>query len=211
MWRDFLTVGVIGVAIGIFAQPVITNLIPQTTPILRGGVVLGAGIFALFALWIASLLNKIIKGAYQFAKFGAVGTLNSFIDFAVLNLAIALTGIAGGWGYSFFKGISFLCATTNSFFWNRWWTFGERHTTSAQTIKFYVIAGVGWAINITVASFVVNGIRVPAGVVPNLWANIGALAGVGASFLFNFIGYKLWVFKKPIAISMLQPEEGSLK
>lgn len=196
--RDFGTVTIIGVAIGVLAQPVLTNVIPVVTPALRAGVFFGAVLLAPFALFIAYLLGKIVPSLYQFAKFGAVGTLNSFIDFAVLNVVITLTGITAGFWYAVFKSVSFLCATTNSFLWNRWWTFGQSQTSSAQTVQFYGVALVGWVINVGVASFVVNVIGIPAGISLPQWANIGAFAGVAASFLFNFFGYKLWVFRRSI-------------
>ncbi|MBM3257142.1 MAG: GtrA family protein [Candidatus Liptonbacteria bacterium] len=205
--QDFTTVTIIGVAIGILAQLVLGNLMP-TTPILRVGVVLGCTLFAPFCLLVAYFLGKLVPalyphtyggkigvGVYQFAKFGAVGTLNSLIDLAVLNIAIMLTGVAGGFWYPFIKGFSFFCATTNSFLWNRWWTFGQSQTSKLQTAQFYGIAATGWVINVAVASFVVNGVSIPGGLSANAWANVGALAGIGASFLFNFVGYKFWVFR----------------
>jgi hypothetical protein len=45
-------------------------------------------------------------------------------------------------------------------------------------------------------SLVVNLLRPPA-VPPELWLNVGGLAGVGASFLLNFLGYKYVVFRSP--------------
>jgi putative flippase GtrA len=133
---------------------------------------------------------------YQFAKFAAVGSLNSFIYFGVLNLLIALTGIAKGAPYALFVLLGFLLSTTNSFFWNKFWTFhsGEK-ATAGQAASFYLIAAGGALLNTGAASVVVNYINHP-GVSDNLWANFGALIGIGVSFLWNFLGYKYFVFVK---------------
>jgi putative flippase GtrA len=202
--RDFTTVTIIGFAIGLLAQPVLTNVFAATTPALRAGVAIGCTLFAPFALFVAHLLGKRALVLYQFAKFGAVGTLNTLIDLSILNLAILATGIAAGWGYAALKGFSFLVAATNSFFWNKRWTFdapalpvGRREpATLAEAAKFYGVAIVGWIVNVGTASFVVNGIGAPPLATLEQWANVGALAGVAASFLWNFLGYKFWVFRR---------------
>jgi putative flippase GtrA len=107
-----------------------------------------------------------------------------------------VTGVAAGWGYSALKGFSFLIATTNSFFWNKYWTFGARQpATSGEAVKFYGVAIAGWAVNVAVASLIVNAVGIPDSLTKEQWANVGALAGVAASFLLNFVGYKFWVFK----------------
>jgi putative flippase GtrA len=196
--KDLLLVTVIGAAVGILSQPIIANLVVSPTIAVRLGVFCGFLILAPAALLIAHIVGKIVPVIYQFAKFAAVGALNSFIDVGVLNLLIFFTGIASGIGFSVFKAISFLSATTNSYFWNKYWTFSaSNRSTTGEVTKFYTIAIVGGLLNIGVASFVVNAINRPEAISPNLWANVGALAGIACSFLWNFLGYKFLVFKKP--------------
>ncbi|MBI2623621.1 MAG: GtrA family protein [Candidatus Liptonbacteria bacterium] len=193
---DLAIVTVIGLAIGLLAQPVLTNVAQETTPALRAGVIVGCFLFAPFALFVAHLLGKRMPALYQFAKFGAVGTLNTLIDLGILNLMILAAGIAAGAGYSAMKAFSFLVATTNSFVWNKYWTFNAREpATSAEAAKFYGVAVAGWVLNVAVASLVVNLMGAPEAVSKEQWANVGGLAGVAASFLLNFLGYKFWVFR----------------
>ena len=194
--KDFVLVVIIGAAVGILIQPIIVNLIARPSLTIRVLIFFALLILAPVALFVAYLLGRLWKTIYQFAKFAAVGVLNTFIDFGVLNLEILLSGIASGALYPVFKGVSFLAATTNSFFWNKFWTFESK--TSANTgeaLRFYVVAGVGWLINVSLASFIVNGLSRPAAISPNLWANIGALVGVAGSFLWDFLGYKFLVFR----------------
>ncbi len=201
--KDLWLAVVIGAAVGLLAQPMLSTL-GSTLARLGVGNGMGArlGFFVFFlilapvALWVAYLLSKVWGVLYQFAKFAAVGTLNSFIYFGVLNLLIAMTGIAKGTSYSLFVLLGFLFSTTNSFFWNKFWTFHSGDKASiGQAASFYLIAAGGALLNTGAASFVVNYIAHP-GVTDNLWANLGALIGIGVSFLWNFLGYKYFVFKR---------------
>ena len=195
--KDFLCILVIGFAVGLLAQPIMGNLVSHLSLALRFAVFFGFLILAPLLLFIAYLIGKFIPVIYQFAKFAAVGTLNTFIDFGVLNLEIFLFSVSSGILYSVFKGISFLAATTNSFFWNKYWTFNSKTPANPkETLKFYVVAIVGWVINVSLASFVVNVLSRPVSFSPNLWANVGALIGVAGSFLWDFLGYKFIVFKQ---------------
>ncbi|MCL4437673.1 GtrA family protein [Patescibacteria group bacterium] len=198
--KDFVLVIIIGALVGLLIQPIIANLIAAPSLGFRILIFVGFLIIAPAALLIAYLLGRLWKTIYQFAKFAAVGALNTFIDFGVLNLEILLSGVAGGALYPVFKGVSFLAATTNSFFWNKFWTFESKTAANPkETLKFYFVAGIGWLVNVSLASFVVNFMHRPGSFSPNLWANVGALAGVAGSFLWDFLGYKFLVFRAPNA------------
>lgn len=201
--KDLTAVIVIGGGVGLLLQPILSNVITGTplSDIDRFGVFLFFLVFAPFALWISALISKLWKGFYQFAKFAAVGTLNSFIDVGVLNLETFLYGSSfiGAGLFAIFKAISFLCATTNSFFWNKYWTFSaQRKPKAGEVTAFYTVAIVGWVLNVGLATLV----KV-LGPDSKTWVNLVApLAGVVASFLWDFFGYKYLVFKKkPLQIS----------
>lgn len=200
--RDFRFILIIGGAVGLLIQPILANTLPNV----QIGLGLRALIFFVFlilaplALWAASFISKWWGGIYQFAQFAAVGTLNTFIDLGVFNLELFFYGSVAGSTLIFaaFKAISFLCATTNSFFWNKYWTFSSTGKAEAkQVTSFYVIAAVGWALN--VGAFTLMKALGPGGTgsAAHLWVGLAApLAGVAASFLWDFLGYKYLVFKK---------------
>jgi len=194
---DLKTIVIIGLLIGVLIQPVLVNVLNGISLVQRIAIFIGLAVLAPTVLYVAYLIGKVVPVLYQFAKFAAVGTLNTMVDFGVLNLEIFLSNIYQGVGYSVFKAISFICATTNSFFWNKYWTFGAAgKATAGEAVRFYVIAGVGWILNVSAASLVVNILARPAVISPGQWSNIGALAGVAAAFLWDFLGYKFIVFKK---------------
>ena len=200
MKKDLQTVTFIGAGVGLFAQFIIQNLVDAPTLYLRLAIFFVCLLFAPFALFVASLIGRAIPVAYQFAKFAAVGSLNNAIDFGIVNFLIFISGIASGWTFSVFKTVSFFAGTTNSFFWNKFWTFGAKEKPRAEeAMKFYAVAIVGGIINVGMASFVVNGIQAPVDISPKVWANVGTLAGVAGSFLWNFLCYKFFVFKSRVS------------
>lgn len=154
-------------------------------------------ILSLIGLWIASILGKRLFIIYQAAKFLLVGILNTLIDLGVLNFLILITGVTSGLNFSFFKGISFLVAVVNSYFWNKFWTFEKREITKApeEFAQFFTVALIGLGINVGVASLVVNVIGPQFGLSEKIWANIGAITATFIGMTWNFLGYKFIVFR----------------
>jgi putative flippase GtrA len=158
-----------------------------------------------FGLYIADLIGKKILIIFQAAKFFLVGTLNTFIDIGVLNLLIWIFEIKRGKIYSLFKATSFLVATTNSYFWNKYWTFGrlasfekrKEKPTTGEFLKFLIVTAIGLGINVGVASFAVNKIGPQFGISEKIWAGaIGPVIAAFFAFVWNFLSSKFIVFKK---------------
>lgn len=190
---------VIGFLVGWLILLPASNIGLKITPVFVVVSVVGFTLFAPLALWILNLLSRFWKILEQFGKFAAVGTLNTLLDLGVLNLLIFLTDITSGLSFSGFKAVSFIVATTNSYFWNKFWTFQSRlPVTGGEYVRFFLFTLVGTFINVTVASIIVNVIGAPQGLNPRLWANIGAIIAVFAAMLWNFLSYRYVVFKKSV-------------
>ena len=153
-------------------------------------------------LWILGVnfgyfLGKWLRFFNQFGKFAAIGFTNGAVDFGVLNLLIANTGISDGGWYSVFKAISFVSAVIPSYFWNKYWAFeAVKDSGGFQFAKFMSVAMVSILINDGVASLVVIYVHPIAGLSQVVWANVGAVAGSAVALIFSFIGFKVAVFRK---------------
>lgn len=201
--RDFIRILIIGAGVGLLIQPILANNLPihalgELTLAVRIGIFFFFLILAPLALWIAKFLSRqwsAAAGIYQFAQFAAVGTLNSFIYAGVLNVETFLYGSAmvSNLRFAVFITVAFLLTTTNSFIWNKYWTFASRGATNVGEVSgFYIVAVIGWVLSVTAATFV----KSIGPVDSKIWLNIFApLAGIAASFIWNFVGYKYWVFK----------------
>lgn len=154
-------------------------------------------VLAFLGMYIASLMGQKFLFLYQAAKFFLVGVLNTLIDIGVLSLFMELSNISKGLFYSVFKAISFLAATTNSYFFNKFWTFEKREDVKAQEfLKFLIVATVGFIINVGVASIMVNVLGPKLGISEKIWAMLGAVVAAFFAFLWNFLSSKFIVFKK---------------
>lgn len=194
---DFIVALVIGELIAILSFGILKNL-DLTTKLVYWIWPLFLPVFCAGCLYIAHLLSQKIKIFWQLAKFILVGVLNTIIDLGVLNFLMWYFSIAGGLLYSVFKGLSFLTATTNSYFWNKFWTFEKKKSndTHKEFFQFFIVSLGGFIINVGTASLVVNLIGPQFGIAPEWWANIGAIIASFAGLTWNFVGYKFIVFKK---------------
>ena len=156
-----------------------------------------------------TLYHKYGKSFWHFVKFVCVGALNFLVDYGVLSLL----NVALGWPLVISNVISYTCGVVNSFVFNRFWTFkmklkfltrytvtrtprgGGRVRTvrvwflSADFIKFVFVNLVSLGVN-TLAVYILGemyGLH-------NLWAKLIATV---FSFIVNFAGNKLLVFREP--------------
>ena len=208
--RDYKFAVASGLLIGLLLLPVLRT----ASPALYAKFYLAIVPFFLIAtpigLRIAFFIGQKIAIIYQIAKFGVIGVGNVLVDLGMLSLITiifsyylkieskdAMIGVVTF--YSLFKSISFIVANINSYFWNKYWTFdqGAKKQTKSEFVQFFAVSIVGFLINVFVASVV---FKMMLGSLVSLSGGqlglIGAAAGSIAGLAWNFVGYKLWVFKK---------------
>ena len=119
----------------------------------------------------------------QLAKFATVGASGY-----VVNLAVYAALIDAGLHYNLAALCSFLVAVTNNYTWNRLWTFrGERGHIAYQGIRFLVVSVVALAANeVLLTALVASGVG-------KILAQAIAVVLV---MPINFLGNKLWSFKR---------------
>lgn len=134
----------------------------------------------------------------QFWRYALIGFFNTAIDFAILNVLIKITGITSGNGLIPLNIISFTIAVTNSYFMNKRWSFADASQTDGgkKFSLFLIVSIIGAVVNTGIVRFVATNIDPMFGLSPQLWVNVAKAAATGVSLVWNFSGYKLFVFKK---------------
>ncbi|MGE5298327.1 MAG: GtrA family protein [Acidobacteriaceae bacterium] len=150
----------------------------------------------------------------QFSKFVVIGVLNTLIDFAILNLLMYLTHTYSGYKVIGLNVISFSIAVINSYVLNKYWAFKDSGSgdQAKKFSQFIVVSLIGAVINSLVV-YAVTSVSAPAqmlttiaGYIPVIgskladpavfWANIAKAFATAVALIWNFIGYKFFVFKK---------------
>lgn len=201
--RDVALALLVGFMTGALAIPVVINLaIPIKLPSILLPLIFAA-LFAI-ALIVARMVAARIPSLFEFTKFSLVGVLNSGVDFGILNSLILVTGMASGGAFVGFKSISVTLGVINSYLWNKFWTFDASRSDDSrrELAAFMVVTVAAVAVNILGADIIVNVIGAPRGASPKLWANFGAISGAGLTLFTNFFGYKFFVFRKPVGVTL---------
>lgn len=200
---DLTASGLLGTLAGIFAAIVASNLG------IAGKTFFGvtASIYLIFGLFlvlcvvgivVARFVGKYIPFIYKFGKFGEAGGLNWLVDMGVLNLLILFTGFSTGLYFIVFKGVSFLVSAINSYFWNKIWVFRghKKQEETKEATKFFGATTLGLIFNVTLAgSIALLGPKILSGIDSKVWANLATVTGSLGAMIFNFVLYKIWVFK----------------
>jgi len=145
------------------------------------------------------LINN-VKERERFLKFAAVGVIGAVIDFGVMNLltqAADMSLVMAG-------TISFVCAVTSNFIWNRFWTYPDSRSRpiTRQLAMFFAVNIAGVAIRIPILHFVeppllttLNGMG--AGILVSsefLAKNLTLALAVGIVMLWNFFVNRYWTY-----------------
>ncbi len=212
--KDYLLGILSGLIIGLLLLPILKNAQPTLYDSIALFVVPFFVIGVPLGLVIASFIAKKIALVWQLAKFLVIGVMNTLVDLGVLALITILVTTDSSriasqdtWFtalsltvtyYSLYKGLSFIVANINSFFWNKYWTFGSNTAEKApvQFFQFFLVSIVGFAINVIVASLAFTFFSGSATVTVAQAGLIGALFGSVLGLAWNFVGYKFFVFKK---------------
>ena len=201
---DYISSVIIGFIISFFLIATVNIIIRDTSynkishGIIWSFILITSPIFITIWVYASHHMGKRRKVFFQFGKFIPIGISNTAIDFGTLNFLIMISSIDRGIMFSVFKSISFICAVSNSYIWNKFWTFESRETNKMrkQFVKFISVSLAGLIVNVGVASFIVNVLEPVGNISPLLWANFAAFVSIIFVMIWNFFGYKYFVFKK---------------
>lgn len=204
--RDIL----ISILIGIFTGAIWAGVLVRLHALERfhigfavWGLVVVAPIAFVFGLYLGQWLSRWKHFFVSFARFAIVGFFNTGIDFGVFNLLMFVTKVEKGIAVSSFKTVSFIAAVINSYFWNKYWVFeasSSKEGLGREFFKFIVVNVIGLVINVSITSVLVIGVAPKLGFSQLAWNNIAAVVGTVFGLIWNFIGFRLIVFKKEAKI-----------
>ena len=133
----------------------------------------------------------------QFARFVVIGIMNTVINFAILNILSSIFNVTKGEKVIWIAIAAFVIATINSYFFNKRWTFKDHASDEGQKFTgFLIVSIIGAGINSGTVYLITTHIDPMFGLSQQLWLNVAALGATGISLIWNFIGYKIFVFKK---------------
>lgn len=204
--RDLFFAALNGFFIGIFAPFIFRNLdivlpfIPHA--IFTVGFAFTLAIICILGIAIGYFLSKISSRFgffFQLAKFGLIGVANFVVDLGIFSLFVWMTGITEGPAIILFNVISVSIAIINSYIWNKFWSFGERSTDEAkirkQFFQFVAVSVAGLIIN-TLVTYTVNEVGNVFAIEKTTWTVIAKASASVIVLVWNFVGYKFFVFKR---------------
>jgi len=194
--NDIVAVLILSEIIALFLFFILKSL--QIALLPAGSLFVVLPILAIIGIYIAYLIGKKILVIFQLAKFAIVGIANTAVDFGILNLLMFLTKTYEGKTIILFNTISFLIAVMHSYFWNKFWTFKANNKTSnaTQFLQFLVVSIIGVFINSGIVYALSSLINPMFNLNQNAWVNMVKIVATIISLVWNFVGYKLIVFKE---------------
>ena len=198
MQRDIITGLIAGFLIGLFAIPVLeTNGLIAKIPSPYISLLVVLPVAAAFGVWVARFVGRWTPFVWQLAKFGLIGVLNTAVDLGIYNTLIYLTGVTQGKGVAAFAIVGSAFAVINSYFWNRRWVFeAGREQSLREFIQFIVVSVTAAVIAAVLVWVTTTYIRPLEGLNREQWANVAKGTAIIFSFIWNFAGFKFFVFRK---------------
>ncbi len=111
--------------------------------------------------------------------------LNTAIHYGVFYSLYEFVGLY----YVLASGIGFCLAVTNSYFFNKYWTFKRRGSDMRREfVKFFIVNIVSLSINLACMAIVV--------VLFAMYPPVAQLVTIGVTLVVNFTGNKFWTFRQ---------------
>jgi putative flippase GtrA len=147
-----------------------------------------------------SILKKILSRS--FARFLLIGTLNTILDFGIVNFLAFIFQAYQGKTLVLINTLSFVIVVTISFFLNKNWTFrsedGNQQPAFAgrKYIIFFLTTAIGLVLNNIIIYLLTTIIGPRFGLTEIIWLNVSKAIAVGVVLFWNFFNYKYLVFKR---------------
>jgi putative flippase GtrA len=123
-----------------------------------------------------------------------VGVLNTAVQYLLFLFLYRVAGM----NYIVASAIGYCAGITNSYLWNRVWTFhSEESRKGLEFGKFILVNAVSMAVNLGILRYSVKHLE--------MRPEIGQIIAIAFSMAANFIGNKFWTFRKMKARYCIEP------
>ncbi len=194
---DYAIAGLVGFFAGLAIVPTAYAVGVHSAPTLLALPWIGAACIV-FGVWLGGFLSRWVPIFAQLGKFGAVGILNTAIDFAVLNILSKVLGITAGIILGGVNLPGFAIAVVNSYFFNKLWVFRDRQQGESllhDFPRFFAVTLIGVALNSGLIIVLTTYAPFLAGLAPATRLNLAKASATIVTLIWNFAGYKLIVFR----------------
>jgi len=199
--KDFYLGAITGVITGFFVQYFIVDFQFLAGPsgisgALSLGIIVGTTIIIPIGLFISSLLAKLYSVFWRFGKFVAVGLMNTAADFGILFFLASYSAVFSGFLVGGYNVIAVGIAMINSYFWNKYWVFEQSKTKNRyEFIQFVSVTISGLLINSGIVYYITTFVTSAGGLTPDKWLLVAKIIATTFTLFWNFIGYKIFVFR----------------
>ena len=194
--KDYFIGALVGLCTGILVLFIFGRL-AINFPYQHAVLLIGIPVLWALGVWLGKFLSQWFSFFAQFGKFATVGFLSSAIDFAILNIVSAATGITAGLVIGWVNIPGFLVATINGYLWNKLWVFSSAKEGLFKDFpKFLMVTIIGLLINSGIIILLTTHITPPLALDAQRWLNVAKIAATTVALIWNFIGYKLIAFRQ---------------
>jgi len=118
----------------------------------------------------------------QFIKFSFVGGLNTAIHYGIFFIMIRL-----GFFYVVATTVGTVVAIINSYIWNKFFTFRSKKKSVTEAIRFLLVCGGQYLVNVSVLFLCITYIGISA--------EVAGLIAAGVSVFIGYFGHKFASFR----------------
>ena len=154
-------------------------------------------VLSIICLEIANQIGKKLTFVDEAAKFFLVGAFSAVVDIKIYQFSVWMFGLIILVSPLISKSISFLVSTIVKYGGNKIWVFKKngKDGIKREVVQFLIITLIGMAIDVA-TFYCATKFWQPTAVSTEMWTEISIIIAALVAALWNFLGYKFWVFKK---------------
>ena len=155
-------------------------------------------LLALLGLWLCQIIGRRLTFVHQAGKHLLIGAFATIFDLKLFEWLIWVAGIVFLVNPLVAKGVSFIAATFIKYWGNKYWAF-ERHENAnmrQELTQFFLITIIGLIIDVAVFYGAIKFLGPFIPFSPILWTKLAVIMAALVAAIWNFLGYKFFVFKK---------------